>query len=310
MLPRTLVMVATLLCASVATAEPMMMPPKLSVHAVDTSPRPQARRMKIPKARWGTAGGRTNWSVAALAALRGPAANLPEIVPTDISTWCPTYETAGRDQREAFWVGLVSTLAKHESTYRPAVVGGGGRWYGLLQILPSTARAYGCQARSGEALKNPALNLSCGLRIMARTVARDGVVSQNMRGVAADWGPFHSRTKREDMIAWTRSQPFCTGLARSLRPVPRPDAWSKPVVMAEARPPIVPRVVPAKASVPTTRSPILSSMGHAEPVLPNPDGVITYNVNGAILRPSQMSAPVIATSGSLLPAAEHGARFE
>ncbi len=35
------------------------------------------------------------------------------------------------------------------------------------------------------------------------------MVSAGMRGVAADWGPFHSSGKRQDMIAWTRSQPFC-----------------------------------------------------------------------------------------------------
>ncbi len=44
---------------------------------------------------------------------------------------------------------------------------------------------------------------------MARTVIRDGVIAEGMRGVAADWGPFHNATKRNDMATWTRSQPFC-----------------------------------------------------------------------------------------------------
>jgi hypothetical protein len=47
------------------------------------------------------------------------------------------------------------------------------------------------------------------LRIMAETVPRDGVVSAGMRGVAADWGPFHQGTKREDMRAWVSSQDYC-----------------------------------------------------------------------------------------------------
>ena len=194
-----------------------------SLLAVSASPRPVARRV-IPEARWGTGAGRTDWSLSVLSALRGPARALPATVPADIAQWCPAYPSASRDQREAFWLGLVSALAKHESTWRPTAVGGGGQWVGLLQILPATARGYGCEARSAEALKNPRLNLACGMRIMARTVKRDGVISHNMRGVAADWGPFHSRSKREDMMAWTRSQDYCSGLARSLRPVARPEA--------------------------------------------------------------------------------------
>lgn len=269
MVQRLFKILAALLVAGTASAEPAPLPPLATTHAVTASVRPQARRMQIPEARWGTSASRRPWSIAALSALRGPAGRLPEIVPDDISTWCPAYPGAGRQDREAFWVGLVSTLAKHESTYRPTAVGGGGLWYGLLQILPSTARLYNCQARSGDALKDPRLNLACGLRIMARTVSRDGVISRNMRGVAADWGPFHSRAKREDMIAWTRAQPYCAGLPKSLKPVARPDSWGAPVVMA--------------------------GIGDVRPHLPDYDGVIAYAVDGAIIRGG--IDPVIATSG-------------
>ncbi|MBY6003593.1 transglycosylase SLT domain-containing protein [Salipiger bermudensis] len=263
MLPRLFTVLSALFFASAAWSEPAPMPPGYSLQAVVHSVRPQERSMTIPEARWGTSGERGTWSLAALSALRGPASNLPEIVPEDIATWCPAYPSAGREDREAFWIGLVSALAKHESTYRPTAVGGGGLWYGLLQILPSTARLYDCQAGTGAELKDPHLNLTCGLRIMAKTVQRDGVVSQNMRGVAADWGPFHSRKKREDMIAWTRAQPYCAGLPRSLKPVARPDSWGEDAIMA---------------------------------ALPAHDGVIAYSVDGAILRPTQ--DPIIATSGT------------
>lgn len=229
--------------AALAVAAPTM--PRVSPHAMPDAPeslqavsvsrRPLARRVAIPKARWGTSGGRSTWSLAVLSSLRGPANALPDVVPADIDTWCPAYESGSREQREAFWLGLVSSLVKHESTFRPTAVGGGGKWIGLMQILPSTARLYGCQATNVEALKNPRANLACGLRIMARTVARDGVVSQNMRGVAADWGPFHSRKKREDMIAWTRAQSYCTGMGRSLRPVERPVSLL-PGIMAANEP--------------------------------------------------------------------------
>nr|WP_245875879.1 transglycosylase SLT domain-containing protein [Puniceibacterium antarcticum] len=148
------------------------------------------------------------WTLAAVSALRGHAKTLPRLVPRDIDAWCPAYRHADKAEREAFWIGLLSAMAKHESTYRPNAVGG-GRWYGLLQIFPGTARNYGCRARSGDELTSGPANLSCALRIMSKTVARDGVVSNGMRGVAADWGPFRSEEKREDMMSWTRSQSYC-----------------------------------------------------------------------------------------------------
>ncbi|UWQ21058.1 lytic transglycosylase domain-containing protein [Jannaschia sp. W003] len=178
---------------------------------------------EMPDLRWDHVKGSARWTQAAMRALDGHGEKLLDVVPGDVESWCPAYPDADRWSRKAFWAGLLSTLTKHESTYRPTAVGGGGLWYGLVQILPSTARLYGCQARSGEALKDGALNMSCAVRIMARTVSRDGVVSRGMRGVAADWGPFHSAKKREDMRRWLSRQPFCQGLHRSARPVARPE---------------------------------------------------------------------------------------
>ena len=89
-------------------------------------------------------------------------------------------------------------------------------WYGLVQIAPATARGYRCEVGSGEALKDGVANLRCGVRIMAHTVTRDGVVSQGMRGVAADWGPFYSARKLEDMRSWASSQSYCETPRRGL----------------------------------------------------------------------------------------------
>lgn len=151
------------------------------------------------------------WTGAVLDALDRHGAPLVSVVPADIDTWCPAYADGSREERKAFWVGLLSALAKHESTWRPDAAGGGGRWIGLVQIAPGTARSYGCVADSTAELKNGAANLSCAVRIMASTVLRDGVVSEGMRGVAADWGPFHQARKREDMREWVRSQGYCQG---------------------------------------------------------------------------------------------------
>lgn len=162
-----------------------------------------------------------------LSALRGHASPLVDVVPRDIAEWCPAYRDNPPERRAAFWAGFASALAKHESTYRPDAVGGGGRWYGLLQILPGTAQHFGCRARSGAALTDGAANLSCALRIMARTVTRDQAISirdSRWRGVAADWGPMRSAAKRRDMSQWLRQQSYCVPIGVT-RPRLRPAPW-------------------------------------------------------------------------------------
>ena len=184
---------------------------------------PLVRPDPMPETRWAHKADHALWNRAALSALKGHGASLVDLVPQDAATWCPAYIHADDVQRRAFWVGFLSALAKHESTYRQTAVGGGGKWYGLLQILPATARGYGCSARSGSALKNGSANLSCAIRIMAVTVPRDGVIyAPGGRGVAADWGPLRSRNKRADMVSYTRNLPACQ-IARVPRPRLRPD---------------------------------------------------------------------------------------
>lgn len=217
------VAVILLACGGSVAATPATVFDGQSSTTLTASLRPVARTYTpLPEMRWKNRNEADRWSMAALKALRSHASVLPRTVPRDIGDWCPAYTTNDTSAREAFWIGLLSTLAKHESTFRPTAVGGGGKWYGLLQILPATARGYNCNARSQSDLQNGAANLQCALRIMAVTVPRDVVVSQGMRGVAADWGPFHSPSKRKDMMQWLRKQPYCAGLSRSLRPVARP----------------------------------------------------------------------------------------
>lgn len=199
--------------------------PAARVLAPASSLRPVIRTSALPPTRWRHRPEAVLWTRAMLGALRDHARPLVATVPRDIADWCPAYPANDREARAAFWAGFASALAKHESTYRPGAVGGGGRWYGLLQILPATARGYGCRARSAKALLDGAANLSCALRIMAVTVPRDQAIAirdRRWRGVAADWGPMRSAAKRRDMAAWLRKQPYCQPSPRSLRPRLRP----------------------------------------------------------------------------------------
>lgn len=191
--------------------------------------RPVARpAYLLPDARWDFRADGDSWTRAAMSALAAHGQSLENTVPADIETWCPGYTRADPVQRRAFWVGMMSALAKHESTWNPHAVGGGGRWFGLVQIAPATARGYGCRARTGAALQNPADNLSCAIRIMAVTVARDNAIAVHngrWRGVAADWGPMTNRGKIDEMAAWTRRQDYCaapTAVMASIRPAARP----------------------------------------------------------------------------------------
>ena len=172
-----------------------------------------AQSDELPAMRWRHMPKHKVWNEAALDALAKHGKPLVQMVPGDIAAWCPYYPQADEDGRAAFWVGFMSALAKHESTYRPNAVGGDGRWFGLLQISPATARGYDCRAGRGDKLKIGAENLSCAVRIMAVTVPRDGVIhgrDGGWRGVAADWGPLRSEAKRKDMSEWLKKQPYCT----------------------------------------------------------------------------------------------------
>ncbi|MGC3936560.1 transglycosylase SLT domain-containing protein [Roseobacter sp. EG26] len=189
-------------------------------HAQSAKEAAQSPAVRLPQMRWSHMPNHVLWNQAALRALQTHGQPLTNMIPADIEQWCPYYAQADVQGRQAFWVGFMSALAKHESTFKPWAVGGGGKWFGLLQIAPATARGYSCRAGSGEALKDGGDNLSCAIRIMAVTVPRDGVISGKegrWRGVAADWGPMRSATKRRDIATWLKQQPFCNAPPEPVR---------------------------------------------------------------------------------------------
>lgn len=165
----------------------------------------------LPVMGWDARPEADQWTETTLEALQNEGVALLSEVPGDIGTWCPGYIQAEPSDRAAFWSGLLSALARHESTWNPQAVGGGGQWFGLVQISPGTARGYGCTADSGSELQDGAANLECAVRIAAHTVLRDGVVAAGGGGLAADWGPFASASKRAQMAAFTSTQSYCQG---------------------------------------------------------------------------------------------------
>ncbi len=186
--------------------------------------RPAARAQDVPRARWETRAKGVLWTRVVMSAVTTHGAALLEVVPKDIDAWCPAYSENGPDDRAAFWAGFVSTLARYESTFDPRAVGGGNRWFGLMQIYPPTAAFRDCRVQSGSGLRHGSDNLNCAVRIMAITVPRDQAISvkdTRWRGVAADWGPMRTDWMRRDMQRYTRRQVYCRRLA-DVRPVARP----------------------------------------------------------------------------------------
>ena len=163
-----------------------------------------------PVMRWDHRPEAARWTRTSMNMIAANDAVLAAKVPADIKGWCPGYDDATLTERRSFWAGLLSATAKHESTWNPKASGGGGRYIGLMQISPSTARAYRCEATSVDALKNGEANLACAIKILSKQVARDGVVAGGgNRGIGRDWGPFQSAAKRSDIAGWTKSQKYC-----------------------------------------------------------------------------------------------------
>ena len=192
--------------------------------ALSNEVRPAPRVAELPRAWWEYRPEGDLWSRVALSAVKSHGAALIETVPRDIGDWCPAYESNPAEARAAFWVALLSTVSRYESTWRPRAVGGGGRWFGLMQIAPSTADFRGCRVRSGTGLLNGADNLNCAVRILSVTIPRDGVISEKggrWQGVAADWGPMRNAGKRRSMQAYTKRQTYCRPLSE-VRPARRP----------------------------------------------------------------------------------------
>lgn len=106
----------------------------------------------------------------------------------DKEFFCPGYAQANDRQRESCWVSLVKAVATFESGLNPRLTfkePDGNTSVGLLMLSPGECS----NASSVAALKNADSNLNCGVKKMARLVAKDGYISgpKSSRGAARYW---------------------------------------------------------------------------------------------------------------------------
>lgn len=165
----------------------------------------------VPPMRWDHRPEAALWTTGTMEAVVETAPALRDRVPADIGAFCPGFAEATAEERAAFWTALFSGLARYESTWNPELAAGGGRYRGLMQISPATARHHGCD---GADLYDGAENLACAVRIANAAVARDGVVigaPGDWGGVARDWPPMRRAEVRQYVAEFTRAQPWCQG---------------------------------------------------------------------------------------------------
>ena len=164
----------------------------------------------LPAMRWDHTTSGAAWTAEALARVADHDAELTNLIPKDVETYCPGYAKASDEDRRAFWVAILSATAKYESGYNAKAMGLHGRYVGLMQISLATARRSGCEATTTASLKDGAANLSCAIDIIAPRVAEDGMLAgDGHSGIARDWGPWAKASTRASIAKWTRTQAYC-----------------------------------------------------------------------------------------------------
>ncbi len=179
--------------------------------------------LSYPPADWDQKPDGKKWTELTHIAVDEFGAQLLNQTPVDITEYCPRYDSLNPESRRAFWVYLLSRLARFESNQDPSVSytesfndaqGSPVVSRGLLQLSKESANGYGCGIDDEMELHDPAVNIQCAVRILNRWVGqRDGVVAQcvdgNWRGAARYWSPFRNEQKRQQLAADSASQSDC-----------------------------------------------------------------------------------------------------
>jgi len=164
------------------------------------------------------------WTRAAEEAVS--ASVLPDLIPNDITTFCPNYADAPRDKRMQFWVGLESAMARPESNFKPgttylepSITDANGKNVtsrGLLQISLESAnqKAYNCAIKAAEDLHDPAVNIACATKILSYWVKKDAVISAQNKpsvGGARYWSVLRAwRNHLPEISTFTKSMTACS----------------------------------------------------------------------------------------------------
>lgn len=137
--------------------------------------------------------------------------------PKDAHDYCPRFTKLTRDQKKAFYVGLLSSMARLESGLNPKTAftekfkdAKGKRVVsrGLLQMSEESAKHYGCPIAKGSDLHQPKHNLRCAVAALNKWVSLDRRIGYGKLGGARYWAVLRPALKGK-IQAQTKSLPFC-----------------------------------------------------------------------------------------------------
>lgn len=151
----------------------------------------------------------------------------------DVGEFCPRYNTLTRDQRLNFWGQLISAMAYYESAWNPTsrywektmgkdgVTGQNVYSEGLLQLSYQDIRGYKfCEfdwsidkhlavTDPKKTIFDPAKNLRCGVKILAKQLTREKMIGSNKGVYWAVLSRSGSHHKIPQISALTKSLSFC-----------------------------------------------------------------------------------------------------
>lgn len=216
--------------------EPPTAPDPESDPQPEPEPEPELLEIEVD---WAALPQAADWTAHTANAVDEFGSGLIESSPTDIAGFCPNYETLNDDAKRAFWVSLISAMARPESNFNPDVsfneydnckypgckddfTTRDGRKVvsrGLLQLSQESANGYqrfGCSIaiEDEEALHDPETNLRCGVVILSRWVSRDGLIAKDTtpyRGGARYWSVLRRPAKISGIQGFTANTSYCAG---------------------------------------------------------------------------------------------------
>ena len=133
-------------------------------------------RLPHPAADWDWRPDAREWTEMAHVALVDLGSGLLTTTPRDIADYCPSYQRLNDESRRAFWVYLLSRLARIESNPDPGMNftqsfnGSQGNPVisrGLLQISKESANGYGCRIVDADELHDPEVDIRYRFKVSA-----------------------------------------------------------------------------------------------------------------------------------------------
>jgi uncharacterized protein YraI len=163
-----------------------------------------------------------NWTRYTAEAIATYGSGLTGSVPSDVTSFCPSYPKLSKAERTQFWTGLIAGMAKFESNYNPQTKytesftdssGSNVVSRGLLQLSYESAKAYGCSISSGAELHDARTNLTCTVRILNKWIGGDGVVTDSegskWLGGARYWSVLRKSSTLNPIISITSNLSVC-----------------------------------------------------------------------------------------------------